>query len=274
MASQQARQTRRETDPHDDAAARGHRSGVQPQDRLHLLGIVGRGDHVAAGVEGGGHDLELLAGLSRDQDDVGRATAVGPIHPIGLPQDRHRRPERGAQLVASLLAASRDRDVRGAGPSVRSRRDQLSRGAGPDDAGAHDGHPGPDRLGRVGSTQRRSSPVSSRQPPPCRGGSVEPRKRSTRPTSPPMATAAAARRRPRTVPPRRVACRTRVPRGPDGTAGMVGLAGIEPATSPLSGVRSNRLSYSPGTARTGWLTTRAGRSQYPRRSTARTSTRR
>ncbi len=25
----------------------------------------------------------------------------------------------------------------------------------------------------------------------------------------------------------------------------VGLAGIEPATSPLSGVRSNRLSYSP-----------------------------
>ena len=28
---------------------------------------------------------------------------------------------------------------------------------------------------------------------------------------------------------------------------MVGLAGIEPATSPLSGVRSNRLSYSPST---------------------------
>ena len=27
---------------------------------------------------------------------------------------------------------------------------------------------------------------------------------------------------------------------------IVGLAGIEPATSPLSGVRSNRLSYSPG----------------------------
>ena len=25
----------------------------------------------------------------------------------------------------------------------------------------------------------------------------------------------------------------------------VGLAGFEPATSPLSGVRSNRLSYSP-----------------------------
>ncbi len=30
---------------------------------------------------------------------------------------------------------------------------------------------------------------------------------------------------------------------PDGVD--VGLAGIEPATSPLSGVRSNRLSYSP-----------------------------
>jgi hypothetical protein len=30
----------------------------------------------------------------------------------------------------------------------------------------------------------------------------------------------------------------------------VGLAGIEPATSPLSGVRSNRLSYSPVCERT------------------------
>ena len=33
----------------------------------------------------------------------------------------------------------------------------------------------------------------------------------------------------------------------------VGLAGIEPATSPLSGVRSNRLSYSPGWADRGPL---------------------
>ena len=32
---------------------------------------------------------------------------------------------------------------------------------------------------------------------------------------------------------------------PVGAGGIVGLAGIEPATSPLSGVRSNRLSYSP-----------------------------
>ena len=30
----------------------------------------------------------------------------------------------------------------------------------------------------------------------------------------------------------------------------VGLAGIEPATSPLSGVRSNRLSYSPADSET------------------------
>jgi len=29
-------------------------------------------------------------------------------------------------------------------------------------------------------------------------------------------------------------------------SGLVGLAGVEPATSPLSGVRSNRLSYRPG----------------------------
>jgi hypothetical protein len=32
--------------------------------------------------------------------------------------------------------------------------------------------------------------------------------------------------------------------GPDGPH-LVGLAGVEPATSPLSGVRSNRLSYRP-----------------------------
>jgi hypothetical protein len=33
---------------------------------------------------------------------------------------------------------------------------------------------------------------------------------------------------------------------------MVGLGGIEPATSPLSGERSNRLSYRPGVLRRGW----------------------
>lgn len=45
---------------------------------------------------------------------------------------------------------------------------------------------------------------------------------------------------------------------PDHTIEDVGLAGIEPATSALSVLRSNRLSYSPGEFATlleslGWL---------------------
>ena len=32
---------------------------------------------------------------------------------------------------------------------------------------------------------------------------------------------------------------------PHGIADMVGLGGVEPPTSPLSGVRSNQLSYRP-----------------------------
>ena len=32
----------------------------------------------------------------------------------------------------------------------------------------------------------------------------------------------------------------------EGSASMVGLGGLEPPTSPLSGVRSNHLSYRPG----------------------------
>ena len=51
---------------------------------------------------------------------------------------------------------------------------------------------------------------------------------------------------------------------------MVGLAGIEPATSPLSGVRSNRLSYSPGIDQVRPTSGRAGRSQYPRATRRRT----
>src|SRR6202034_4525683 len=39
------------------------------------------------------------------------------------------------------------------------------------------------------------------------------------------------------------------PRSPETTHGEVGLAGSEPATSALSVLRSNRLSYSPGTGR-------------------------
>ena len=34
---------------------------------------------------------------------------------------------------------------------------------------------------------------------------------------------------------------------------MVGLGGFEPPTSPLSGVRSNQLSYRPEVGNPGWM---------------------
>ena len=94
-------------------------------------------------------------------------------------------------------------------------RGELSRGAGArctnaDDDGAH---------------QRRSGPESSRQPPSFGGLPPVPRSRSTPATIPAMPRASRARR--------------------SAFIG-VGLAGIEPATSALSVLRSNRLSYSPG----------------------------
>ena len=72
--------------------------------------------------------------------------------------------------------------------------------------------------------QRRSGPLSSRQPPSCGG-------------TPPRAPHAERPRRSTPAIPKRDQGRR--------TLFTVGLAGIEPATSSLSGMRSNRLSYSP-----------------------------
>ena len=44
----------------------------------------------------------------------------------------------------------------------------------------------------------------------------------------------------------------------------VGLAGIEPATSSLSGMRSNRLSYSPGERRKAYQDEPSDRDSYAR----------
>ena len=71
--------------------------------------------------------------------------------------------------------------------------------------------------------QSRPGPASSRHPPERGGATPDPRSRTAAATSAPMPMAIMARR----------------------NIFIVGLAGIEPATSPLSGVRSNRLSYSP-----------------------------
>ena len=72
--------------------------------------------------------------------------------------------------------------------------------------------------------RRKSTAETSRQPPCCGGTPPRPR------------TLIAAATRPATVRARRARRSTFT----------VGLAGIEPATSSLSGMRSNRLSYSPG----------------------------
>ncbi len=90
--------------------------------------------------------------------------------------------------------------------------------------------PGSCDWAHASGDQRRSEPASSRQLPSLRGMSCDERSRSTMVTRPPTTTASSARRRKLTV----------ADAGP-----CVGLDGIEPTTSPLSGVRSNRLSYSP-----------------------------
>ena len=85
--------------------------------------------------------------------------------------------------------------------------------------------PGPTtRTSSLPGDHRSSGPDSSRQPPWRGGVPPVPRKRKAAATRPAMPRATRARR----------------------SRAIVGLAGIEPATSPLSEVRSNRLSYSPG----------------------------
>src|SRR5205085_6775750 len=96
----------------------------------------------------------------------------------------------------------------------RSQREELAGGRGPYRPDTHDD----------GAHQYRSDSVSSRQPPRWGLAALPPRSRTRAAATPARAMANRARR-----------------------FMMVGLAGIEPATSPLSGVRSNRLSYSPST---------------------------
>src|SRR5437667_9066657 len=108
--------------------------------------------------------------------------------------------------------------------------------------------------------QRKSGPSSSRQPPLV--GGTPPLPRSF--TNPPTRTAITATIRPRRsafmvgsvgLVARRASGQVGLehPRtGPSWSAGedaCVGLGGIEPPTSSLSGMRSNRLSYSPEESR-------------------------
>ena len=96
---------------------------------------------------------------------------------------------------------------------VDTGRQELAGESGADGADAQDGD-----AGHV-----RSGPDSSRHPPDWGGVPPLPRSRSA---------AATSVANPRAITARRIIF-------------IVGLAGIEPATSPLSGVRSNQLSYSP-----------------------------
>ena len=98
---------------------------------------------------------------------------------------------------------------------VEARRvEQLAGGADGHLAGAHQEHRG----------HRSSGPSSSRQPPVVEGTLPLARSRTTMPAVIAIAATSSPRR----------------------NAFTVGLGGIEPPTSSLSGMRSNRLSYSPG----------------------------
>jgi hypothetical protein len=141
-----------------------------------------------------------------EQDDVGVGRAGDG--PGRLTERRHHGLESGLARLhdAEFVDFSEEQQLAGGAHADRSR---------PDHHGAHD--------------YFSSGPLSSRHPP-CCNGTGPPRLNRTPAAAMPASTRAKA--------PRRSAL--------TGAGPAVGLAGIEPATSPLSGVRSNRLSYSPG----------------------------
>ena len=157
---------------------------------------------------GDGHARHRRAVRVRDR----RVAGDGEGHRVHARRERPVRDDGAAQRVGELPGpvgvAGRDEE-----PLETGGVDELA-------AGAHADGAGPDQQdGR----HRKSGPSSSRQPPLVGGTLPLPRRRTTIPASRAQSTTSAKRRK----------------------FLIVGLGGIEPPTSPLSGVRSNRLSYSP-----------------------------
>ncbi len=249
----------------------GHAAGsgptVEAQQGPHIVDIIGDRHHRHLANECVPGQIEVVSVRSGQQHRVG----VGrhPLRAVG----------------GHGSGAERTNDRFGHGPVGitddhfvhRGRRQQLASGSRPHGPRPHDGHPNhlpttsrarPDgrstRAHRLRPCQSMSGPESSRQPPLWGGIPPDPRSRRNAAMAAPAPNASAARRIAWII-----GCvpslgrRTRVDAGRSRrnpvptlvTRDHVGLARIELATSPLSGVRSNRLSYSPeAVARYRWAT--------------------
>ena len=228
------------TMPGEDTTETGHESGahdnrnaarpgfvIEFEQTTDLRGLIGGCDHGDALTHRPTSHLELRTGR-RGNDDHGRVIA----DPAAMPCDRT-----AAKIVDKALTPFE------AGIADLERVD--------DAAGAQ--LPGDPSTGRSSteeqdpSHQRKSSPRSSRQPPVWGGTPPWPRTLIAAATAMPAPMATNARRikvirPPPTMPPDAVSTGSH---SPSHGVWCVGLAGVEPATSPLSGVRSNQLSYSP-----------------------------
>ena len=209
----------------DTPAARASSDEVEQQ--LHVLDGVGQArPPTCPGAPALRGQLQLRPRRRGQDHDIDRAAArSGPPSATRAccPSD-----------AATTAARSARRCPRRTTSSTVDSRQQLPGHPGADGATADD-------RGLHGSM---SALVSSRQPPDCGGTPPVPRTRRTAATSParPNGDERAAH-----IVTDRSRHRTSMGLGSE----TVGLAGIEPATSPLSGVRSNRLSYSPAAARHG-----------------------
>ncbi len=211
VAGQETAEPGRERGASDDVATPLAGFGVEVEEAADLGEVVAGRDHIGAPFERSfGHD-SVVAGRGGHDHDGGIVEQLRT--PCG---GRRRPPQRPGHLLGPGHVAVGKHEF-----AQPVKRVELPSGSGPDGAGAHkdDSH-----------AQRRSGPVSSRQPPFWGGTPPVPRRRRTPATMPAVITATTARRIALTA----------------GTSSSeVGLDGIEPSTSALSVLRSNQLSYSP-----------------------------
>ena len=208
--SEDAGQPGGETGADDDGEVALPGVGVEGEQAGDVVDRIGRGHHERPGGEGDTGQVGMVARRGGEDHRGPGRPVVGGLEGGGeVGSGRRDRSERlGDRLAAARVGLDHDEPVEVA------QGDELTGRPGADGAGTDE-----DRV-----HEWKSCPVSSRQPPRSGAGALPPRSR--------IAAAAA--------PARNIANSARL--------FTVGLAGIEPATSPLSGVRSNRLSYSPAKA--------------------------
>ncbi len=214
-ASQHAGEAGREGGTHGDRDPPRVGLGPEVEQRPHVVDGVGGGDHGDPATHERPSERHLLAGRGGQHHHIGfgcRGVRTGLELGLGTERRRH-------LLRSGSTVVSEDH----LGDRVGGR--ELTSRPGAHGTQAHHGDP----------HQASSSGESSRHPPRCGGVPPVPRTRKMAAMIPAAPTATSARR----------ISVTSAPGQDRGDGGLVGLAGIEPATSPLSGVRSNQLSYSP-----------------------------